>query len=271
MEPPAGKLQYGIIEAGENEVITDRARPNTIRPKVIRPQGAIINTAELVLIAALGGIGAYSFLASGIYESLRNYGASHNLAFIPYLPVIIWGVLTAAGIIRITLAKRGSGLFIWLVMICALPSLLAHNTVDWPGIFGTGLKLTTSLGFNSMLALGVLTITGYMILDYLRLFKKAEQNMIARQATPADIENIGAFSSLYLLIAVLSALAATAAVAVLARGLETLLLDMIRKVPWNAVFIGLFCFLLLAFYLYWISARRREKREEEENNPDTES
>jgi hypothetical protein len=231
----------------------------------MRQRGLIVNTAELFLITALGGIGAYTFLASSIYTSLRNYGEAHTIGFIPYLPAIIWVLLTSIGIIRIIMANRGSGLFIWLVMICALPSLLAHNTVDWPGVFGTGFKLTTTLGFNSMLALGVLTISGYMILDYLRLFKKAGQSMVSRQATPTDIADISAFSSLSLLIAVLGALAATVVVAFLARGLETLTLDIIGSVPWNAVFIGLFCFLLLAFYLYWLSARRRAKREDDEN------
>jgi hypothetical protein len=244
-------------------MMRDSARTNKIRP-----QGAIVNAAELVLITTLGGIGAYTFLTSSVYASLREYGEAHTLGFMPYLPAIIWGVLTAIGVLRIILANRGSGLFIWLVMLCALPSLLAHNTVDWPGILGTNIKLTTTLGFNSMLALGVLTITGYVILDYLRLFKKAEQSMMARQATPADVESTGAFSNLSLLIAVVGALAATFIVALLARGLETLTLDIIRRVPWNAVFIGLFCFLLLSFYLYWLSARRRGKRDGEDGGVD---
>jgi hypothetical protein len=241
-----------------------------MKPDRVGLQGIFVNAAELVIIAILGGIGAYTFFASSVYDSLRKYGEAHDIGFMPSLPAIIWVVLTAAGVLRIILAKRGSGLFIWLVMICALPSMLAHNTVDWPGIFGTNLKLTTSLGFNSMLALGVLTITGYIFLDYLRLFKKAEQSMVARQASPADITNISAFSSLSLFIAVLGALAAAAVVAVLARGLETLALGFIRLLPWNAVFIGLICFLLLAFYLYWLSARRRGKREEDENNTGSE-
>jgi hypothetical protein len=241
---------------------------DSVKPNRIRPQGAIVNAAELVLITTLGGIGAYTFLASSVYVSLREYGEAHTLGFMPYLPAIIWGILAAVGILRIILANRGSGLFIWLVMICALPSLLAHNTVDWPGILGMNIKLTTTLGFNSMLALGVLTITGYVILDYLRLFKKAEQSMVARQAFPTDVESIGAFSNLSLLMAVVGALAATFIVALLARGLETLTLGVIRSVPWNAVFVGLFCFLLLSFYLYWLSARRRGKKDGEDKNTD---
>jgi hypothetical protein len=242
-----------------------------MKPERAGTNGILVNAAELVLIAALGGIGAYTFLASSVFDSLRGYGEAHNVAFIPYLPALIWGVLSVIGILRVILAKKGSGFFIVLVMLCALPSLLAHNSVDWPGIFGMELKLTTSLGFNTMLALGLLTITGYMILDYLRLFKKAEQSMILRQAAPADIETIGAFSSFSLFIAVLGALTAATAVAALARGLETLALDFIRDMPWNSVFIGLFCFLLVAFYLYWLSARRRGKNNDgdtpENTNP----
>jgi hypothetical protein len=35
-------------------------------------------------------------------------------------------------------------------------------------------------------------------------------------------------------------------------------LEVVKKMPWNTVLIGLFCFLLLAFYLYWLGARRKK-------------
>ena len=182
----------------------------------------------------------------------------------PYLPLLIWGIITAFGILNIVLANRGSGSFIWLVMIFSLPSLLAHNTMDWPKIFGANFKLTTSLGFNSMLALGVLTIAGYIILDYLRFFREAGGSMAERQVSPTDIENVNNFSSLALFLTVLGAIAATVLVAFLAGGLERLALGLMQKLPWNIVFIGVFCLLLIAFYLYWLFARRRNKGEREE-------
>lgn len=211
----------------------------------------------MVLIAALGGIGAYAFLASSAYDAVRNFSEAHTIGFMPYLPLIIWSIITSFGILNIVFANRDSGSFIWLVVIFSLPSLLAHNTVEWQKIFGFNLKLTTSLSFNSMLALGVLIIAGYIILDYLRVFRQAGQKMTERQVTPADIENVNNFSSLSLFLAVLSAIAATALVTFLSYSLENLALGFMQRLPWNTVLIGMFCLLLIAFYLYWLFARRR--------------
>jgi hypothetical protein len=227
----------------------------------------ITSMAELVLIAAMGAIGAYAFLASSAYNAVNDYGQAHHVGFLPYLPLIIWGFITAFGLLNIVLLNRGSGVFTWIIAIFYLPSLLAHNTVDWPGITGSGFKLTTTLGFYSLLTLGVLIITGYVILNYLRFFKAAEHSMKARQANPEDVESINGFSNLALFVAVCAAVAATVLVAFLARGLETLVLGAIRAMPWNVVFIGLFCLLALAFYLYWLSSRRRDERKKDEENP----
>lgn len=229
---------------------------------------AITSAAELALIAAMGAIGAYAFLASSAYEAVSDYGQAHSLGFIPYLPLIIWGLITGFGVLNIVLFNRGGGVFTWIVAIFCLPSLLAHNTTDWEGIMGINFKLTTTLGFNSMLTLGVLVITGYIILNYLRTFKETERKMTDKHASPEDIESISGFSNLALFITVCGAVAATALVAFLARGLETLMLGAVRAMPWNVVFIGLFCFLVLAFYLYWLSARRRDKAAEPEDHPD---
>jgi hypothetical protein len=235
----------------------------------MRLNAAIARMTAMLLIAAMGGIGAYAFMASSAYDAVRNYGAAHHLGFMPYLPLIIWLFITDFGVLNIVLFKRGSGSFTWLVVIFSLPSLLAHNTVDWAGMAGLKLNISTSLGFNLVLALGILTMTGYVILNYLRFFKESERSMITRQADRNDIESINGFSNLSLLLAVAGSLAATALVAFLARGLENLALNAVRKMPWNTVFIGLFCFLLLAFYLYWLGARRKGKGEEGEGRNTT--
>jgi hypothetical protein len=244
MESPDGKLLHRFAKAGEEPM---------------KLHAAITSLAELVLIAAMGAIGAYAFLASSAYDAVSSFGQTHQVGFLPYLPLIIWGFITAFGVINIMGFNRGSGVFTWVAAIFCLPSLLAHNTVDWLGIAGSDFKLTTSLGFNSMLALGVLLITGYVILNYLRFFKASEHSMEDRRANPGDVESINGFSNQALFVTVCAAVAATALVAFLARGLETLVLNAVKAMPWNVVFIGLFCFLVLAFYLYWLTARRREE------------
>lgn len=225
----------------------------------MRPGTAITRAIELALIAALAGIGANSFSASGVYQAARDYGQTHNIAILPHLPVIIWGLLTLIGLLNIVLANRGSGFFTCLVMIFSLPSLLAHNTVDWAGILGWEIKLTTGLGFSTTLSLGALTITGYIILSFLRQFKQTTHSMTERRFNPADIESVSSFSHLSLGIAVLSAIGATALVGFLARMLEQAALNYIRQLPWNTVFIGLACLLIIAFYIYWLFSQRRKK------------
>ena len=85
--------------------------------------------------------------------------------------------------------------------------------------------------------------------------------MTSRKANPADIQNVTIYSYLALLLSIIAALAATIVVAFLSRNLELLVLDYIRSIPWNVVFIGLFCIMLLAFYLYWLGAKRRTKNQ----------
>lgn len=227
----------------------------------MRLNSLITRLAELVLIAAMGGIGAYAFLASSAYDNVKAYGELHNIGFISYLPLIIWLFIGGFGVINIVLFNRGSGVFAWLTAIFCLPSLLAHNSIKWPEIFGLDIELTTTLGFNSMLVLGVLVIGGYVILNYLRFFRESERSIIKRQADPGDVEAVNGFSNLSLFLSVCGALAVTALVAFLARGLEAIIVGAVQKMPWNTVFIGLACFLLLAFYLYWLSARRHEKKD----------
>jgi len=213
------------------------------------------------LIAALSAAGSFAFASSGAFIAVRDYGQAHQLGYMPYLPLIIWCVMTTFGVLNIIVFNRGAGSFSCLVMIFCLPSLLGLNTVDWPGVFGADFKFTTSLGFAGMMIIGLLVISGYVVLNYIRDFKQSEQNMVNRGATPADIEDVSSFSYGSLITSIAIAIAATALVAFLGRGLESIILNYLRKLPWNIGFIGLSCFMLLAFYIYWLGARRRAKNQ----------
>lgn len=223
----------------------------------MKPYKVIIIGVELVLIAVISGAGAYAFLSSGIYGALRDYGIMHNIGFIPYLHLIIWGILTAFGIVRVVLNNKGSGSFAVLNAMFSLPSLLAYNTINWPGILHIDYKFTSSMGFGAVLATGVLIITGYIALNYLRLFRKNEESMAARRVNREHIEAVYSLSGVTLLVTLCSAVAAAIITGLLAFYLESLTLDYLRKIPWNVVFTGAFCFLLIAFYIYWFFARRR--------------
>lgn len=243
MEPWPGELQYRFVEAGEDKM---------------RPRITMIGIAEPVLIAALSGSGTYAFINSSIYSWVKNFGEAINLS-LSYVPIVIWGLLSLYGVFNITLRRQGSGGFVFFVTLLSLPSILSHNTLNWLGMSGSEFTLSTSLSFYEMLALGVFTITGYVVLNRMHLFKQARGNLIARGANPIDIESVTFNSYLVLILAIVAALITTIAIAFLSRNLELLVLDYIRDMPWNVVFIGIGCVLLLAVYLYWLGARRRPK------------
>jgi len=224
----------------------------------MRPRITMISIAELVLIAALSGSGTYAFINSSIYVWVKEFGEAINLP-VSSIPVLLWGLLSLYGVFKITIRGQGSGSFVFFVFLLSLPSILSHNILNWLGISGLEFTLSTSLGFYEMLALGVLIITGYVVLNRMHLFRQARRNLAERGANPVDIESVTFNSYLMLILATAAALVATIAIAFLSRNLELLVLDHIRAMPWNVVFIGIGCILLLAVYLYWLGARRRTK------------
>ncbi|MFC1942228.1 hypothetical protein ACFLWU_03310 [Chloroflexota bacterium] len=224
----------------------------------MRSRITMISIAELVLITSLSGIGIYAFINSGIYSRVNEFGEVINLPP-SSIPIVLWGLLFLFGIFSITIRGQGSGGLVFFVILLALPSILSHNTLNWPGIFGSEFSLDTRLGFYEMLVLGILIITGYVILNRLHLFKRVRHNLTQRGASNVDIEIVALNSYLVLTLAIAVALVTTTAIVFLSRSLELLVLDYIRGMPWNVVFIGIGCVLLLAVYLYWMGARRRTK------------
>jgi len=198
------------------------------------------------LPAALSGSGTYAFINSSIYVWVKGFGEAINLP-LSSIPILLWGLLSLYGVLNITLSGQGSGSFVFFVLLLSLPSILSHNILNWLGIAGAEFTLSTSLSFYEMLALGVFIITGYI------------HNLTTRGANPVDIESVTFNSYLVLVLAIVAALVVTTAITFLSRNLELLVLDYIRDMPWNVVFIGIGCVLLLAVYLYWLGARRKTK------------
>lgn len=224
----------------------------------MRPRLTIVGVTELALIAALSGSGTYAFINSGIYVDIKGFVEAINLP-VSYVPILLWGFPSLYGVFNITSRGQSSGGFIFFVFLLSLPSILSHNILNWFSIAGAEFALSTSLGFYEVLALGIFIITGYVVLNRMHLFKQARRKLIEREANPIDVESVTFNSYLVLVLAIIVALVVTVAIAFLSRNLELLVLDHIREIPWNVVFIGVGCVLLLAGYLYWLGARRRTK------------
>jgi hypothetical protein len=224
----------------------------------MRPRLTIIGVTELALIAALSGSGTYAFINSSIYIDTKGFAEAINFP-VSYLPILLWGFPSLYGVFNITIRGQSSGGFIFFVFLLSLPSILSHNILDWLSIAGAEFTLSTSLGFYGVLALGVFIITGYVVLNRMHLFRQAKRSLTARGADPAEVESVTYNGYLLMVLAIIMALVVTVAIAFMSRNLELLVLNYIRDIPWNVVFIGVGCVLLLAVYLYWMGARRRTK------------
>lgn len=275
MEPQTRELQHNFTAAGEDKM---------------RIPLTVTSITELTLITVLSGSAIYAFISSSIYDHfydlVRALTAAINLPIMYYLPLplILWGLVFAFGVLSITFSGGSSGEFVWLVTLLSLPSLLSYNTVNYVGFtyplmshftpligynavrwlaatLGLAFNLTTTLSFAAMLGLGVLTITGYVVLNHLHIIKQARHNLTNRGADPVDIARVTSYSYLVLILAIAGALITAAAIVFLSGNLELFILDHIRDMPWNVVFIGLLCILLLAGYLYWLGAKRRSKHQ----------
>lgn len=224
----------------------------------MKRRATAISLIELALILSLSAAGAYAFASSNLYSLLQGNIRPEYSFFAYFMPVILWGLLIF-GLTTIIVGGLDAGGFIGLVALFSLPSILAHNSVNWFGVFGTEFGLTTSLSFQEALWLAALIVAGYVVLGQMRAFKQSRQRLLDRGADPADIGQVTLNSHLLFLSVAAVALALTAAVGLLSRSLESLTFGRLEHLPWNAILLGLASAVLLAAYLLWLGARRKPK------------
>lgn len=214
----------------------------------------IINIAEWVLIAIIGLCGTLAFASSGVYSLLHSYLISHYPEIGRYFIAIIWCFLAMVGIFSVSFQRKGGGRFTWFALIFTLPSILAFNKLDIPGVLGLKLELTTGLAFWQVMALAVIILTAYLLLNFMRELKLFRLDLIKKGVDFADIKNVSVKSHQLLLLVLLCALILTALISLIAVNLESWLLPYFSHLTWNIIFIGIGCLLILAIYIYWLGA-----------------
>jgi hypothetical protein len=80
-------------------------------------------------------------------------------------------------------------------------------------------------------------------------------SLIKKVADPEDIENVSAKSHQILLLVLFCSIFLAACVILIAVNLKSWILPVFGQLPWNVVFIGIGCLLILAIYIYWLGTR----------------
>ena len=216
----------------------------------------LINIAEWALIAVIGLCGTLAFASSGAYSFLHNFLLSHYPEIGRYFIAIIWGFLALVGIFSISFRRKGGGRLTWFALIFAMPSILAFDKLNIPGLLGIKIELTTELAFWQVMALTVGILSAYLLLNFMRELKLFRLKLIKKEADSADIAMVSVNSHQILLLVLLCALVLTALISLLAVNLESWLLPNFSRLPWNVVLIGIGCLLILAAYIYWLGTHR---------------
>lgn len=207
---------------------------------------------EWALILLIGFCGTLAFAQSGAYLAMHNFVLTRYPEIGHYFIWIIWGFLALIGFFSVIWRRKGGGRFSWFALIFAAPSILAFNKLDIPGLLGINLEITTGLALWQVLALVMVIITAYMLLNFMSELKSLRLGLIKKDADSADIQNVSVKSHQALLVVLLCALIASALIILIAVNLEAWLLPFFSRLPWNIIFIGIGCLLILAIYIYWL-------------------
>ena len=215
-----------------------------------------IRLAEWLIIAVMALASVLALANSSSYSWIHDPVADRWPSFAPLLPGLIWALVFIFGVQSIILRSKGGGAFAILVGLICLPALMSFNSVDWLEFIGIQSQITSGLGFFPCLVLGLLIMTGYLLLNLMSALKKSRLSFKHRGANPADIQefDIRGHSVAFLGIGV--SLASATVIYGLARGTEALSTGLISAVPWYILLIGFGCIFILAVYLYWLGMRK---------------
>jgi hypothetical protein len=215
-----------------------------------------IRLAEWLIIALMALAGVLALANSSAYSWIYDPVAGRWPAFAPFLPGLIWALVFIFGVQSVILRSKGGGALAILVGLISLPALMSFNSVDWLEFIAIQSHNTFEPGFFPGLVLGLLIMTGYLLLNLMSTLKQSRLSFKRCGANPADIQgfDISGHSVAFLGIGV--SLAAAIAIYSLSRGTEALSAGFISAVPWYILLIGFGCIFILAVYLYWLGMRK---------------
>jgi hypothetical protein len=210
---------------------------------------AAFKLIEIALIGVMSLCGVIAFISA------------HLFTLESYVPLIIWGALFSFGVLLIVLASRGLGMFTWLVILLSLPSILSFDSLDLPKmlqLFELDQVFKTNLGFFEILALVIIIITGYVLLNFILTLNKSRTWLVKRGANSADADRV--FSKSYLGLILLAGMAVimSTLIVVLTKFIELYSTPVLKTDAPSILMVGIICIVLIVIYLYWLAASRKQ-------------
>jgi hypothetical protein len=217
----------------------------------------IIGLIELAVIGLMSALAALAFNSSGAAGLLEDFLKNHQPSLIHYIPVILFALAALVGILSVSLAGQAGGAFTWLVILFCLPSFLSFNSFDIPQVFGLDFNIISRLSFYQALGIGVVILTGYILLHFLSVLKRLRRQALQRGSPPDDIDLVHTRSHYILFTVVSAALIVGSLIVLVSYGIESVTLPFLEHISGKAAFIGLGCVIVIGLYVYCLAARRK--------------
>lgn len=189
--------------------------------------------------------------------ALMSLAATYSLVGVTPLSLIPFAALLLLGILTVVLLPVGGVLFGIGSVLAILPMLMKLNTVKWWFFSPERLDFCPALGVPAAMAIGLLVISGGLLLGYLQPLRRE----LRAGAKDGDGEGCRGYVLNQLVTTsagILASAVIAAAVAAVAGVVQGGLTGWLGQMPWALPVAGLVLFMALGMIVFWIGALKRK-------------
>jgi hypothetical protein len=202
-----------------------------------------LEVVELVIILAMSLAASYAMLGT-------------SAAFlVPFVALFILGVLTVIWIPQVAFVFQAT------TVLMNLPALMKLNGVKWWVFSPERLDFSPTLSLPMALVIGLLVVSGGLLLNYLRPLRRELRELDRSQADPKQTRQYAANQSLAA-GATVSASAVLGAVIVLVVGVvRDNLATSVRDLSWAMPVVGIVSIVALALTIFWLAGTSKKAQD----------
>ena len=163
------------------------------------PTRLLASGIHLPAIFAMSASAAFVFHSSFLYERWLSDTLADLLGwYAGAFALVLLGIFVGLGLL-LSFMGRMPGLFALILFLFFLPSLYAHSSLDW--LQFADLDVEPNVTEASLVSLGVIILTAYLLIRTMLWISDAEQDFQRRGADAGEVREASFFSVVLLIVA----------------------------------------------------------------------
>lgn len=206
--------------------------------------GSLLLTGEMMIVIVMSLAASYSLLGSSPFF------------FVPFIALLSLGTLTVVAF------PLGSFAFNGGCLLAILPLLMKLNTVKWWFLSPDRLAFCPTLGVPAALAVGLLVVSGGLLLGYLQPLRRELRTLLRDDVRHAR-RSYASAQALNAVAGTLLSAAVAGGVTVVVTVVQGRIAGWVGGMAWSIPLGAAVLFIILALTLFWIggvSARRNSNQ-----------